>query len=728
MSIPDYRNCPGSSILSQCADAYVGYLQQQQYRSTVIRVYLRSVEHFASWVARQRVPLRSIDESLTRRFVTEHLPACRCPDPCLRTVITVRAALARLLHVLRMEGYLPEREAMIPPAIRDELERFDAYLDSVRGLTPATRASRRQWVSRFLTDFFALAPIDIGRIQPHDMVEFMVRPTNHYRPGTLGVLGCTLRSYLRFRAVSCGDRVESLLAAVPCIARWALDTVPRHLTAEEVGRFLSAFDQGSANGQRDYAMARCLLDIGLRAGEVAAIQLDDLNWREGTLTIRHGKSRRADVLPLPVSTGRAIVRYVCGARPPSSSRALFVRHRAPRGFPVTARFVSVVIRRAFERCGITRHTGTHVLRHTAAVRMRCAGASLKEIADVASSQYRHHGDLQQGGSAEAGDSGCALAGRAVMKRTPTMVSLVEDYLKVRRQMGFALGIAGDRLLTFARFADQAGHRGPVTFDLAVRWAQASPCHSRLTSAWRLQILRPFVRYRSQFDAGTAIVLRGFFGSTHRRLVPHIYTEQEIAALLQATDDLVPTNGLRPATYRTLFGLLAATGLRISEALHLQPRDVDLVKGLLMVRQTKFRKSRLVPLHPTAVVALKHYADARQRKLGEQKLEAFFVSDCGKPLPHYTVHNTFVCLRRRLAWTGRGGYALPRIHDLRHTFICRRLLDSYHRNQPPDHIADTLSTYVGHAKVSDTYWYVSATPELMASAAQRFALFVEGGRI
>ena len=314
-----------------------------------------------------------------------------------------------------------------------------------------------------------------------------------------------------------------------------------------------------------------------------------------------------------------------------------------------------------------------------------------------------------------------------MKRlTTTMVSLVEDYLAVRREMGFALTIAGDRLLGFGRYADQAGHCGPVTFELAVRWAQALPCNSRLTSAWRLQTLRPFLKYRAQFDPGTAIVPRSFFGSTHRRLVPHIYTDQEIVALLQATDHLVPTNGLRPATYRTLFGLLASTGLRISEALQLRPQEVDLASGLLTVTQTKFRKSRLVPLHPTTVAALKQYADVQKRKLGRQGTETFFVSDRGKPLPYPTVCGTFVYLRRCLSWSGRGGYALPRIHDIRHTFITRNLLDSYHRNQLPDQVVDALSTYVGHAKVTDTYWYVSATPEIMAVAAKRFAGFMDGG--
>jgi len=294
----------------------------------------------------------------------------------------VRPALAHLLHVLREEGDLSGPRAF-PLLVQEELERFDIHLDSVCGVAPNTRISRRQWVGKFLTDQFGSAPIDIHRIHSSDIVEFIVRPTNHYRTGTLSVLGGALRSYLRFRAVSCGDKVEALLAAVPTVAKWRLDTVPKHLTTDEVAGLLGAIDQHNPSGRRDYAMTRCLLDMGLRVSEVAAIQLDDLNWREGTLTITHGKSRRSDVLPLPVTTGKAIVQYVRCARPPSTSRALFVRHRAPFNTPITVELVRGVIRRAFGRCGLGDHyTGTHVLRHTAAVRMRCAGASLKEVADV----------------------------------------------------------------------------------------------------------------------------------------------------------------------------------------------------------------------------------------------------------------------------------------------------------------------------------------------------------
>jgi integrase len=312
-----------------------------------------------------------------------------------------------------------------------------------------------------------------------------------------------------------------------------------------------------------------------------------------------------------------------------------------------------------------------------------------------------------------------------MKRAPTMVSLVQQYLALRRQLGFALGIAGEQLLTFGRFADESGHTGPVTLEWAVRWAQASQRATPLTWARRLEVLRPFAKYRSQFDAGTVIVPGRFFGPAHRRLVPHIYSDDEIVALLNASDDLLPTSGLRPLN-RTLFGLLAATGLRISEALHLTVQDVNWRRGMLTISETKFRKSRLVPLHPTTLTALTRYAEAREVKLGGQIVDTLFVSDAGKHLPNRTVHSTFEKLRARLSWVARGGHPAPRIHDLRHSFICHGLLRSYQQHQPIDNVIDALSTYVGHAKVSDTYWYITATPELMAVAAQRFASFAEGG--
>jgi integrase len=313
-----------------------------------------------------------------------------------------------------------------------------------------------------------------------------------------------------------------------------------------------------------------------------------------------------------------------------------------------------------------------------------------------------------------------------MRSALTMQAQVAGYLAARRSMGFDLGIAGRQLLAFARFADQTGHRGPLTVAVAVRWAQSARRATRLTWARRLQTLRPFMKYRAQFDTATEIVPSGLFGPVHRRLVPHIYTEAEIAALLKAAAQLQPVTGLRPVTYSTLFGLLASTGLRISEALALAPIDVDLTGASLTVRQTKFRKSRLVPLHPTTVAALSRYVDARRSRVRDRCLDTFLVSDRGTPLGDRSVHDTFAKIRARLGWIGRGDYALPRIHDLRHTFLCRALVQSYQQHQCVDHVIDVLSTYVGHVRISDTYWYVTAIPELLALAGQRFAQCAERG--
>jgi integrase/recombinase XerD len=372
-----------ASVLRQSAAAYVGYLECHRYSASTVHAYVHSVGHFAHWLTEGRIPLRSLDEWLVRRFATEHLPSCTCPGHCQRSTHVVQAALAHLLRVLRNDGSISPQRVALPQAIHDELERFNVHLEQVCGLALATRTSRLMWVGKFLVDRFDGAPIQVEEIAARDIVDFMIRRDPAYKPGTAHVLGCALRSYLRFRVLQDGDRVDPLIAAIPTVAQWRLASLPTHLLPEETARFLQTFNRHTLGGQRGFAMARCLIDLGLRAGEVAALQLDDLNWHEGTITIGHGKSRRADVLPLPVLTGRAIVQYLRGGRRERTSRALFVRHRAPFDAPITAACVRCAVRRAFAHCGLAdRYTGTHVLRHTTATRMRCAGASLKEIADL----------------------------------------------------------------------------------------------------------------------------------------------------------------------------------------------------------------------------------------------------------------------------------------------------------------------------------------------------------
>jgi len=297
---------------------------------------------------------------------------------------------------------------------------------------------------------------------------------------------------------------------------------------------------------------------------------------------------------------------------------------------------------------------------------------------------------------------------------------VQDYLDERRRLGHDLGIAGSRLLAFARFADDAGHKGPLTLQLIVDWAQGQATRATpITWARRLEIIRPFAKFCAQDDPGTAIPSTDLFGRGHRRLTPHIYTDDEVAELLVAAGRLPPTRSLRPLTYQTLFGLIAASGLRLSEALNLRCIDFDTAQRSLTIRETKFRKSRHVPLHPTATAALAQYRQQRDQRFGSATTDHFFATRLGTGLAKSTVHGVFQQLRRALGWVARGDHAAPRIHDLRHTFICKRVLLWQRDGADIDHALIALATYVGHAGVSHTYWYLTGVPDLMAVAGDRF---------
>lgn len=313
-----------------------------------------------------------------------------------------------------------------------------------------------------------------------------------------------------------------------------------------------------------------------------------------------------------------------------------------------------------------------------------------------------------------------------MSSAATMKTVVQRYLDDRRCLGFELTAPGTELMRFASYADAHNHRGPLTQELILGWAREHVKRtSDVTAARRLEIVRPFAAYYRQFEPATEIPPAGMLGRGHRRLMPHIYTDQEVVELLQATQRLTPRDGLRPLTYRTLFGLIAAAGLRLSEALKLTLADVDLAAGAITIRQTKFRKSRCLPLHASSVQALEQYRRLRDRCVRADPGATFFASQAGAALPKRTVENVFRRLLPQLGWQVRGDYAFPRIHDLRHAFAVRRLQRWREEGQSIDQALFWLCTYLGHAKISDTYWYLTGVPELMDTIGARFERFTRG---
>jgi len=317
-----------------------------------------------------------------------------------------------------------------------------------------------------------------------------------------------------------------------------------------------------------------------------------------------------------------------------------------------------------------------------------------------------------------------------MSAATFLQSRVERYLVERRRLGFSLGTSAYALRSFARHVQAVGHRGPLTVEVMADWARCDSHGSRdpLTWARRLRQLRSFTRWLRQFEPRTEVPDDAIFGRLPGRLAPHIYSEQEIVDLLAAARRLGPSPGLRGVVFETLFGLIACTGLRISEALSLHNEDVDLKRGMLTIHQTKFGKSRQVPMHPSTLDALRRYRWMRDLS-GEsaQDHASFFVGTRGQrqglPLGRRQVDRVFAELRQQLGWRNRGTHHAPRVHDLRHSFVVRRIVQWQAQGVDVDQAMLSLSTYVGHAMVTNTYWYLSAVPELMALAARRFESFM-----
>ena len=314
-----------------------------------------------------------------------------------------------------------------------------------------------------------------------------------------------------------------------------------------------------------------------------------------------------------------------------------------------------------------------------------------------------------------------------MDRSHTMQAAMQSYLEERYRLGFALQSPGTEWIRFARFADSRGHQGPLTLDLQLNWAREHVVRTGTVAAARgLEVVRPFAAHYSQFEPATEVPPPFILRRGHRPLVPHIYTEQEVGDLLDLSGRMSPPGGLRPLTYKTLFGLIATTGLRISEALKLQVTDVDLPAATITVRNTKFHKSRCLALHASVIQALSDYLQARQQFVSCAGETPVFASRSGRALSSRGVRNVSAKLRDQLGWRARGEHPQPRIHDLWHTMVVRRVQLWHEGGTSIEHAMFWLFTYLGHAKISDTYWYLTGTPELMELVGAQFERFALQG--
>jgi len=291
---------------------------------------------------------------------------------------------------------------------------------------------------------------------------------------------------------------------------------------------------------------------------------------------------------------------------------------------------------------------------------------------------------------------------------------VNDYLRLRRALGFKLKHDGQALPQLAAYLEAAGST-TVRSDLAISWAQLPRDVQPIRWARRLTAARGFATYMKTLDPETEVPPRNVFGIRQRRPNPYLWSQDEICRLLEAARRLRPP--LRAASYEALFGLLAVSGMRIGEALALQRDHVDLTAGVITIAEAKGSRPRVVPLHASATEALARYAVRRDDLCSKPRSKAFFLSAAGGALTYSRVHAAFVKLTSQIGL--RTATVHPRIHHLRHSFAVRTLVDLQRSGAEVAGWMPALSDYLGHANPAGTWWYLSATPELMQLAAQRF---------
>lgn len=368
-------NAEPRNVLVPFIEAYREHFEAGRYQAERIRCYVSIVIHFGDWLRTERFAVDDIDEALIYRFLfypesnSEH--SCRAQ----RNLTFKKPALNHLMRIIRKRGVV-SRPAL--DAIAQEIALFDTKMIEVWGLSQSTRSQRCRRVGQLLKLQFGCGSVDLTAISPSNIRSFVLGSIGS-SPSAIRARAGAVQCYLRHRELL-GDNVAALLRAVPRPACWRETSLPETLSTEELEQLLGAF-KSCWSRRRGYAIVRCLVDLGLRSDEVVKLRLDDIDWQAGTIRIAAGKARRADLLPLPTSTGEAIADYLRYERPKTERREIFVRHIAPMGEPVGHGAVQKIVGGAYRRLGWKR-TRVHVLRHTLGSRLVNAGTPMKQIADV----------------------------------------------------------------------------------------------------------------------------------------------------------------------------------------------------------------------------------------------------------------------------------------------------------------------------------------------------------
>lgn len=666
------------------------------------------------------------------------------------------AGTVRLMqYFLKDIGLIEPVPALPKTPIDIELDLFSDHLRRVRDLEPSTIGKHRKYLQEFLVhigyseDPDALATVPIRAIE--DFIQICSKRLNRY--SLQHVIGY-LRAFLRFQhEKSVLHRPLHTMIDTPRIYR--LERLPRHLSWETVKQLLASIDTANPHGLRDYTMLFLVATYGFRACEVVSLRLDDIDWRADTIRIPQRKTAQEIILPLTDAAGDVLVQYLKESRPKLSFRELFLRVRAPLGtLKPTAVTEAFQLRVRLSGLDIP-YQGPHCLRHSYATHLLRQGASVKTIGDLLGhrdaestcvylrlateelrtvalpvpKEQRNETPIVIGTatrhSAEKDVSKRVKVDRSI-PRTTFLSTQIGQYVQLKRSLGRDYSHEAAMLYDFNAFIE--GHY-PSFHDLNGQmfsnWSATLEHLSPTVRRNHMRVVRNFCLYRQRSHPDSFVPDPLTFPANHQKLSPHILSESEIARLLDATRYLQPStlSPLRAENMRIGILLLFTAGLRRRELLNLTLEDFDAEERTLLIRATKFHKSRILPLSASVHAEIEGYLALRnERRLPMETTSPLIWNQHGS-LEGRRYTGTGFAYNWRLLCTALDIFTQkgkpPRIHDLRHSFAVNALKRCYVSGKDVQAMLPVLSTYMGHVSVASTHYYLPFVEEIRSEASERF---------
>jgi integrase len=728
-------------------DDMVTWLQRHGYTQFSIYNHIRGFSHLVGWLRRRHGStlrgLTHVDLTAARRWFRT-----RRPD--------VAAATRTVGRFLRERHLIPEGRPAPPTASECELQAHGAYLQEMRGLGAATvlgHQRRLRFFLRFLK--FDQRPAVIRTLRMDQIDAFLRQAAKTNNRFSLQHVVASLRSFLRHQHAQ-GILKQPLHQQIDTPRTYRLEQLPRALPWSQVVALLRSIDRSQPDGIRDFTMLYLAARYGLRSGELVRLTLDHLDWRAGTLQVPQRKTRQTLQLPLTDEAGTVLAQYLKAARPRSEHRELFLRRRAPAG-ALAPTAVHDILEDRIHRSGLKLPTvGTHVLRHSFAVHLLRRGVPMKQIGDALGhrdaestavylrlavddlravglpvpkstkpatlepSNWRQRllkvrGTLQP--SLSKADFGSGLA------------AALGNYLATRRALGRRFSVEEEILRRWDDFLQRHFSKcRQVRSEMFHRWAKTMPHLTANVRRNHLRVVRNFLLFHARSHPKTYLPDLATFPKPCPHRSPRLVTPEELSRVLATASQLPASNAnpLRAQTIHLALVLLFCCGLRRGELLRLRLRHFDSTADVLRIEETKFHKSRWVPLHSSVARELRSYVDLRQRHRLPALPDSPLLYSQRRPAPAdvysavaLTGNWQYLCLAAGVL-DNRG--RPPRIHDLRHSFAVAALHRWYQQGVEVQTKLPHLATYMGHVCAVSTHHYLHLTPDLRNAASKRFHKF------